>query len=133
MFYIVVLVVQNKNLTSKGKPKNSRKCARTITSSQTSAQVSTSRDPDCVPYWTNVTKDWSTKLLSCIKKDLCDFDSICWNSCFKNLVQICNSQYMLTSTSKNQRTRIVRDLLTIINVFLASNNGKREVENRSRK
>ena len=39
---------------------------------------------------------------------------------------------MLTSTSKNQRTRIVRRL-AIINVFIISNNGRSAADNRRRK
>ena len=104
-----MLVVQNKNMTSKGKSKNSRKRTRTTTSSQMSAQVSTSRGPDCVPYWTNVTKDWSTKLLSCTKIDL-RFGFVVGILVSKIWRQTRGSQYVLTSTSKNQRTRIVRRL-----------------------
>ena len=71
--------MQNKNITSKGKSKSSRKRTRTTTSSQMSAEVSTSRGPGCVPYSTNVTKDWLTKLLSGTKIDLHDLDSTSWN------------------------------------------------------
>ena len=85
--------MQNKNMNSKGKLKNSRRTPeelQTTTSSQMSAEVSTSRGPGCVPYWINVTKDWPTKLLSGTKIDSRDLDSTCWNSCFKNLVSNCN-------------------------------------------
>ncbi len=40
---------------------------------------------ECVPYWTNITKDWSNQLLSCTKTDLKILDKTLWNSSLKNL------------------------------------------------
>ena len=49
---------------------NCNKRSRDTPCSVTSAQVSTSRDPTCVPFWNESTRDWSRKLWSCTATDL---------------------------------------------------------------
>ena len=62
------------------KSKNSKKRKATVKSPQAP------RDKECVPYWTNITKDWSNQLLSCTKTDLKKLDKTLWNSSLKNII-----------------------------------------------
>ena len=107
----------------------------TTTSSQTSAQVSTLRGPDFVPYWINVTKDWPTKLLSCTKKDLCDLDSTCWKSCCKNLASnswftVHAHKYLNTPENKNCQKTCSPSLMSLSQVIMADEQQKIEEDSK---
>ena len=47
--------------------------------------MTSTRGPDCVPYWSNDTKNWSNRLLSCLSIDLKCLQSCEWNNSFKKL------------------------------------------------
>jgi putative transposase len=79
------LVAPNKKKISSGKSTSSREYIRTTRSSKTSAQGSTSRGKDCVPFWTDCTKAWSEKLWSCTKTDCRDLQQVSWNTSLNKL------------------------------------------------
>lgn len=62
------------------KSTNSKKRSLDIQSLEISDQELTSRSQACVPYWTELTKEWSTKLLSCTKTDLQDSQLTYWST-----------------------------------------------------
>lgn len=79
------LVVPNKIQTLNVKSKTSRKRTLDTSSSETSDQVSTSKEKAFVPFWTTRSTAWSRKLLSCTGSDLQDLDSTSWNSSSRKL------------------------------------------------
>ena len=80
------------------KSKNSKKRKATVKSPQAP------RDKECVPYWTNITKDWSNQLLSCTKTDLKKLDKTLWNSSLKNLAS--NSWFQVTAHQYEQHEHL---------------------------
>ena len=54
---------QNREKILKDRNNTSSHSFQTTALFQTSAPVSVSRDPDCVPYWNDQVADWSKKLL----------------------------------------------------------------------
>ena len=54
---------QNRKKILKDRNNTSSHSLQTTALFQTSAPVSISRDPDCVPYWNDQVADWSKKLL----------------------------------------------------------------------
>ena len=54
---------QNRKKILKDRNNTSSRSLQTTALFQTSAPVSISRDPDCVPYWNDQVADWSKRLL----------------------------------------------------------------------
>lgn len=101
----------NKKKTSKGKSKRLKKLTRATPSSKTSVPASTSRDKDCVPFWTESTREWSKKLWSCTKTDCHVLQPDSWNTSLKN--QACGSWFTV-------RTKTCRDSVTSQTIFSQS-------------
>ena len=64
--------------------KSSKKRTRKQKLSKTSPAGSTSKEKDCVPFWNNVTREWSTRLLSCTETDLLDSEPNYWSTFWNN-------------------------------------------------
>ena len=77
--------VRNKVKTSKDRLKSSKKHTLNTLSLKTSDPVLISRGKDCVPYWTEYTKELSEKLWYCTKTDFLDLPHGSWNTSLKNL------------------------------------------------
>ncbi|RHZ86152.1 hypothetical protein Glove_54g7 [Diversispora epigaea] len=76
---------QNRKKILKDRNNTSSHSFRTTALFQTSAPVSISRDPDCVPYWNDQVADWSKKLLLPTETD-CVGSPLTFSSLYSSLM-----------------------------------------------
>ena len=80
-------VVPTRKKTCRDKSRTSRSNTRTMSSSKTLVQVSTSEEKGYRPFWNELSKAWSQKLWLPIKTDCVGTGSSYWNSSLSNLGQ----------------------------------------------
>jgi hypothetical protein len=108
----------------------------TPTSTTTSHQASTGRDPDLLPYWNESTKEVSQKLWLPIGIDWPAWELSSSNGSLERLMQ--NSWFSVTQTVEGntmvtQNKKLADDLISIVTVFVAKHNGRRSADNRRRR